>query len=87
MRLRRRSEPRARTFAAYGVGVQVALEDTELWPIVEEILPPGCVPCDPSEVTETFALHASATGSYTMTVGETSWIEHADLDVAVNALD
>ncbi len=71
------------TFEAYGVGIDVAVDDPDLDPWVEEILPPGRAPCHPSKVTGRFRLEPSGPDSYDVSADGAPWIEHATLDVAL----
>ncbi len=81
----RGQQPLARS--AFGVAVRVELEDPSLRGLVEEIMPPGGTPCDPSDATGRFSLVASGPDTYAVIVGDAPWIEHATIDVALDVLD
>jgi hypothetical protein len=87
MRLRKRPSPQAVAFEAFGVAVQVELDDPALQARVEAILPPSRVACDPSTATENFTLRASEPDGYTVAVADAPWVEQADLEVALGVLD
>jgi hypothetical protein len=87
MKLRRQRSPPPMTFEAFGVAVQVALGDAALQGRVESVLPPSRVACDASMAAAHFRLQASEPEGYTVTVDEASWVERADLDVAIGVLD
>jgi hypothetical protein len=74
-------------FEAFGVAVQVALDDPALQASVDDLLPPSHVACDPAKVTQHFSLRASAPEGYTVTVDDASWVEQAELVVALGVLD
>jgi hypothetical protein len=78
---------RPSTFAAFGVAVQVTVDDPALHPMVEQILPPGRIPCDRSDAAGQFGLRASGPDSYAVTVGGAPSIEYATLEVALRMLD
>lgn len=67
--------------------VQVALDDRSLQRNVEAILPPSHVLCDVSTPMGHFSLGASESNGYTVTVADTPWTEHAELEVALGLLD
>ena len=87
MRLRKRGGSRIRAFVAFGVALEITVDDPALWPVIEPILPPNRHSCESSDATERFGLEQCGMDAYALVVGETPWIEHATLDVAVNALD
>jgi hypothetical protein len=86
MKLRLRQGRHPQAFTAFGVPFGLEVED-KLWPAIEPILPPGCSRCDSLAAKQRFGLSEVGEDMFTFTIGEAAWIEHAGLDVAVNALD
>jgi hypothetical protein len=72
---------------AFGVRVEVTLDEIELRGSVQEILPPGWIPCDAADATGRFALRQTGTDSYEVSVAGAPWLEHATLDMALGMLD
>src|ERR1700730_17294077 len=87
MRLRKRSAPTPMRFKAFGVGVELQLEASELRAVVEEVLPPDRVPCDASEIVGMFGLRRSEVAGYDVLAGPLPMMSHQTLDVALGALD
>jgi hypothetical protein len=87
MRLRRQAASRGPCFEAFGVPVELAVEDAVLEARVVEILPPGSTPCPPSEAAASFGLRDAGAGSYEVTRGGALLMEQASLDVALEMLD
>jgi hypothetical protein len=74
-------------FEAFGVAVQVAIDDPALGGTIEAVLPPSRVACDPGTATHHFSLGASEPVGYTVTFDDIAWVEHAKLEVALGVLD
>lgn len=87
MRLWKDRAPRPVSFEAFGVQVEVTLSEKELASAVQEILPPGAKPCESSESAGKFGLRQTEPDGFEVTVGETPWLEHGALEVAVGMLD
>jgi hypothetical protein len=81
-----RSQP-SLTFEAYGVQVQVMLEDGSLGETLRRILPPGARECKAGSTAGRFAIRRTRTDGYSVSVGETPFTSGATLDVALGLLD
>lgn len=82
-----KSSTRPLTFEAFGVRVEVALEDQGLEPYVREVLPPGWRPCEQSEGAGRFALREIGPEAYEVKLGDVPFLQHQPLDVALGMLD
>jgi hypothetical protein len=87
MRLRRRREGQPISFEAFGVPVEVTIDDPGLEGAVRSILPPGWRECAPTEDVRRFGLRRTGEDAYEVSGNFASWLDDAKLEVALTMLD
>jgi hypothetical protein len=87
MRIRRRQQSPSMACESFGVRFGVAVDAPELQARVEEILPPGWIPCDPAEAAARFSLRQADPDGYDVLVDENPSLQKAPLDMALGMLD
>lgn len=87
MRLRKRPAPGAVRVKAFGVGLAVEFGSDDLRALAPLVLPPQHTACEPDSVIGRFGLAGSEQEGYAVEALGQATIEHATLDVALNALE
>jgi hypothetical protein len=74
-------------FEAFGVPIEVVIEDRELDAPVRDILPPGWKPSAGSAQAGGFKLLGTSVDGYELIIDGKSWLQRASREVAVGMLD